>query len=263
MKTIILSLLTMICFVYYSKAQNSPLRWNEIYNFNVGDSFEYHYYNNQFASSGGPTFDYNYFVVIQGKYVSNDSVHYNIGNSQPSSYRYDTNFVYKSDSGYFTNSLYTFDSTVIDSSKFHGRKQCNSGNDIIAWDFDEKFYAKGLGCFHNFWRHEVCSCMSYTELIYYNKLGEKWGARQSTVGVENVSKQTNDEIKIYPTISDGDFSIYSKEKIKKIVVYNSLGAFLFNPDTNNKLNLSSFENGVYFISVQTINKIEVIRIVKQ
>ena len=71
--------------------------------------------------------------------------------------------------------------------------------------------------------------------------------------------QVQNEITVYPNPSDGEFTVQSEDEIIRVIVFDNSGKKVVDTETisptlNCKLNLSSFEKGVYFISVIKSNQ---------
>lgn len=75
---------------------------------------------------------------------------------------------------------------------------------------------------------------------------------QSNTGLSEVLFSA-DEINIYPNPSTGLVTISSSDLLKSVIVYNQLGAVVFeqrNPATTSTIDLSAFGRGIYFISLR-------------
>jgi hypothetical protein len=71
-------------------------------------------------------------------------------------------------------------------------------------------------------------------------------------------------LKLYPNPSNGQITI-EQEGLQKVVVYNALGQVLLNKETSSdvlQLDLSSFENGLYWVKISSHNGIEIRTLVK-
>lgn len=71
--------------------------------------------------------------------------------------------------------------------------------------------------------------------------------------VKTISK--NAAIEVYPNPSNGVFSVNVSEKVNTIAVYNVVGEMVYNNDknlsTNNTVDLSALNAGIYFVKVYT------------
>lgn len=60
-------------------------------------------------------------------------------------------------------------------------------------------------------------------------------------------------IVIYPKITEGELFILSIKDVKAILVYNELGQFVFDAQHADRIDLSSYDSGLYFVKVITID----------
>jgi len=70
------------------------------------------------------------------------------------------------------------------------------------------------------------------------------------VGIQNPNKK-NINLRIYPNPSEGVFQIESTIAINTIEVYNSMGQLILTTKTSDKIDLSTFEKGIYYATLTT------------
>lgn len=88
---------------------------------------------------------------------------------------------------------------------------------------------------------------------------------QSAVGVEEHSKDLS--LKIYPNPSSGEFRVESLElRVENLIVYNLIGEELMNvvfESTNQSVDISHLNNGIYFVSIETLKGKKTIKLIKE
>jgi hypothetical protein len=67
----------------------------------------------------------------------------------------------------------------------------------------------------------------------------------------NTTNNQNDQVTIYPTITENNVKINSYKNISKILVHNSIGKKVLELNENNisEINLNSIKAGIYFIKL--------------
>lgn len=70
------------------------------------------------------------------------------------------------------------------------------------------------------------------------------------------------KIIVYPIPAKNEVNISSSEKIENISVYNSLGQFLFDSNTN-QINIEKLEKGLYFLKIKTSSSETVEKFIKE
>jgi len=70
------------------------------------------------------------------------------------------------------------------------------------------------------------------------------------VGIQNHNKK-NINLRIYPNPSGGVFQIESTIAINTIEVYNSMGQLILTTKSKDKIDLSTFEKGIYYATITT------------
>jgi len=211
--------LFIIAFIFSlhvnTRAQLMPSTVREVYDFAVGDTFEY---------SGGysfnypinPRYDIHRFEIIEDKRVSlgNDTLYYTyrikeqrnpwgppgISYSETIELRAYTNldsFIIdtpQNDTCYFSDLLYCEqdDSVYIDTVKFIGRKINTTYSGVRSWGYSFSEFCEGLGAvYFGEFSEDPWWPQGYSDLIYYHKAnGEQWGTPYyfTIVGIEE--KQT-------------------------------------------------------------------------
>jgi len=74
------------------------------------------------------------------------------------------------------------------------------------------------------------------------------------------------KLKIYPNPTNGLVMIESKEPVKSISIYNTMGQIIFTGNyntTNSTLDLSGYNSGMYIIKVQADNSIYTLKVLKK
>ncbi len=81
----------------------------------------------------------------------------------------------------------------------------------------------------------------------------------------NVENNTTSMFSIYPTVSDGFYNIANKEIGKyNVEVINSVGQIIVASTVNlEKIDLSSYPNGLYFVRIKNINQSYVFKVIKK
>ncbi|MBX2874013.1 MAG: T9SS type A sorting domain-containing protein, partial [Saprospiraceae bacterium] len=69
-----------------------------------------------------------------------------------------------------------------------------------------------------------------------------------------------EDLKIYPNPSAGDFYIETDQPVLEIQVLNAMGQVLFRQNTGHRVKLSSFPAGSYFLRIKLADKIELRKI---
>ena len=64
-------------------------------------------------------------------------------------------------------------------------------------------------------------------------------------------------IRVYPNPSDNKIYILGSDQ--KIEVYNMIGELVYGPSNTNRINISQWESGVYFVK----SGVSVVKIIKQ
>jgi hypothetical protein len=86
------------------------------------------------------------------------------------------------------------------------------------------------------------------------------------IGIENIGKELNG-LQVYPNPNAGEFVVELGNGLEKTVeVCDVTGRVILSSVSDNdkvEMNISSLANGVYFVKIQSNNKVEIIKIVKQ
>jgi hypothetical protein len=182
---------TFLLFLFVVSAvfglANDTLTRAEVYNFSVGDTFDYKHSNSYFIGSPGYQYSESFERhVIVGTYFSVDSTTLFIAKKIIDGFlvvTYDTVVITGlQDYGiYYVNELYCLDTTYnMDStSQYNGRRVnvsvCSGGLESV---YEENRVVEGLGIArkHQSYGNPMDGFFSYTtELLYYSKGNETWG----------------------------------------------------------------------------------------
>jgi len=87
----------------------------------------------------------------------------------------------------------------------------------------------------------------------YNSPIETNIASTRIVNVLAVNENTLLDFSIYPIPTENILTIKSKTEISKTEIYNNLGQLILLNETENKIDISSLTNGLYFVKVEDIN----------
>lgn len=71
------------------------------------------------------------------------------------------------------------------------------------------------------------------------------------------------DFKIYPNPTNGLVYIKSPEKIKKIIVYNSVGQQILRKENQSEIDLSSLPKGMYIVTVESENKVHTSKVIRK
>lgn len=118
------------------------------------------------------------------------------------------------------------------------------------------------------WPVEADGLGSYLQLVdtaLDNNVASNWQS-SSNVILSNKSFQNSSSIKLYPNPVTNALFIQSAKSIESIKVYNAFGSLVQNSLVNSdtfKMDLSSYSNGIYFITVYYDNGFTTRKIIKK
>lgn len=81
--------------------------------------------------------------------------------------------------------------------------------------------------------------------------------------ITNTTALVTSGLSVYPNPSTGLFTVASSEEVELVEVFDITGAQLVIEVLNNVIDLSSFADGIYLLSVKTSNSTEIVRITKK
>jgi hypothetical protein len=87
-----------------------------------------------------------------------------------------------------------------------------------------------------------------------------------TVNTVGISEITTQLIQVYPNPVNNDLLISTTDNMSNVVLYNALGAEIFNAEVNTNrthVDMSGFERGVYYVKVNTQTNSVITKIIKQ
>lgn len=236
---------------------NDTLTRAQVYNFNVGDTFDYRMYSHQWCGQPYPSdsisISYSRFAITNIYYSQDSSVKY-IQRKQeyPPPVFFDTlvltnltQFEVVLDYSSCRNAWGTSGDTISINmhSSFNGRIT-NLFTQTVCPDYlsGEEVCADGLGITLNTISGGVQSCseVESTELVYYVKEQEVWGTPYydfpSAVYPLNT---TNEQISLFPTVNNGTFNLkianYNSATYQ-LTVYDLTGREMHRTTLNNSIN---------------------------
>ena len=221
MKTI--CFIAILCFALKVEA-NDTLTRAQVYNFSVGDTFDYRNYKDiEKANDCGPlesiiSIGYNRYVISNIFYSLDSSTKYiTRQRAFPQPLIFDT-LTLQNLSGYEVNldlpDCNGHGTITIDTSRYQGRTYnmlmqsgCNGGHNPIYYD---RAFVAGLGTVLRYSESGAYGCYETDsiELIYYSKGSETWGTPYYNFPT-GISELSNDETRIIlsPTLNNGAFDI--------------------------------------------------------
>ena len=257
---------------------NDTLTRAQVYNFNIGDTFDYKiaYFSVDYNADNFTTADTGYLrKVIEGKYLSSDSntlfivehLHYKYIVRGDSVVQFsDFNDTLRVDSilkfvisDLDTSSLAGYSFYYYADTSFHGRIINGYQLGIPLGGLHYMYYADGLGRTSAGWGYMdgCCSNQQYdTTLIYYAKGAEIWGSPyyNLTTSIDQPGSDI-ENITLYPTLNSGTFNVkitgirsaacqlvvndITGREIKRVALNNS----------NNNITIPNLNEGMYLWSV--------------
>ena len=82
----------------------------------------------------------------------------------------------------------------------------------------------------------------------------------TTVGIE---EENQFSFNVFPNPTNGILNISSSQEIESVVVKNTLGQIVLMERNSNSIDMSSFTNGIYFVTIETSAGFETQRISKK
>lgn len=250
--------------IFFCKA-NDTLTRAQVYNFNVGDTFDYYwdsYPTDPPAGQGNPfTFQQGYQrVIITGVSYSgnNDTLFVNEQIAYPAPTETSTlSFTNLNNYEIYLDAVepgcsptYFFDTASI----YNGKLLNAFFSPCFELFFIDSF-AEGLGevASHGLNGDYGSQVFHYdNSLIYYSKHGEQWGTPYTVTGVNNISQQIF--ISVYPTVNSGDFQVVTEDDADKmqLTVYDVYGRGVKVEDIyggKNQIHMPGIASGVYLWNV--------------
>ncbi len=293
------TLLLLSCFAYYQTiAQLQTSSVGDIYNFEIGDTFQYRLIAsssclNQPSSSVTCDIDITCNIIVTNKWAVSDTVYYKFQKDflQIKSHPYPINtnsitlpfpwprnkdtavvanlakpifFIYPEMDTCLPGAI-CWDSVVIDSSKYWAKKQSIKSNYKYSHhrylaDFSDSI---GLTYYRN-----SCECGNYYmhTLTYYHKAnGETWGTYSLMVDINEAKKGI--ELNVFPNPATNQLHITTTDAADKtITIYPIDGlqvAISTTMNTTLDLDISKLSAAVYFIEVQSKDGIGRYKFIKQ
>ena len=273
-------LILFFLFVAINAKAGDTLTRAQVYNFNVGDTFDYRDYLNvatkdssqQFVTTINSTTYTRY--VITGLFYSLDSSAKYIERIKlfPLPAILDT-LTFQNLLGYEvyldTNNQFTYWSGSISMgsiSEYNGRQVDTLFQFCCQPGFETLIFANGLGEVVNQQRSGCGPCgyleHSINELIYYSQSSETWG--NPYYNFPNAVRQLNtstDKVALFPTLNDGTFNVKSTDARilpVNLVVYDITGQKIEQRSLNNlstEVSIGPHSAGVYIWKVFSANEL--------
>ncbi|MBT8232966.1 MAG: T9SS type A sorting domain-containing protein [Bacteroidia bacterium] len=101
----------------------------------------------------------------------------------------------------------------------------------------------------------MLAAASFGRGIYTYELPEVSSNKEALIG--------NSDIIVFPTITDGLIQIQSKYKIQRVSIITSSGQHVSTIDLTSTVDLSGFENGIYYLSFNINDKMVIRKVIKQ
>lgn len=262
-----LFLIFFLLIAFQSKATNDTLTRAQVYNFNVGDTFDYRHYYNAYGDNGGyDTTSISYMrYVITNNYYSLDSTTKFIVRQQlfPLPLQVDTltiqslnGIVVLSDTGdCFSAGIQSDIITFEPTSQYYNRITNSS---FLMCDYpisEELIWGEGLGVVLQY-TPQGTQIYGFTidsvVLIYYSKGTETWGIPYYDFpsGLSQLYP-ANNQITLFPTINTGQFKIKianGNSPNYQLVVYDLTGQAVKTATLNNgisNIEMPNTSKGMY------------------
>ncbi|MBC8485771.1 MAG: T9SS type A sorting domain-containing protein [Bacteroidetes bacterium] len=264
MKRIYLILTLLAVFISNFSISQDFSTLGEIYDFDVGDEFQFKYYQTNSIFN-----DTSYYIerkVILEKSVTTekinytykaDYIQYDFNNTPPTPI--DTIYLNLIDSLIISNPdsiIFTEGDTVIYNPElYNGRKICIK-NIMIGNGFIHKRYVDGCGCAYYSDYYFIAASSSVDSMIYYKKGTEEWGT-PVLLNIHNEISLKNNFI-LYPNPTNEQ--LFIKLNSSHITLYsihafnlfgrNVIGDITIIPEYKSnaiRINCSRLKKGVYFI----------------
>ena len=280
MKKIYLLLIISVFSVRSFSQTLIPSTIGEVYNFEVGDTFET---NCGFSPCPRPPSYYN-MIIIESKYSWGDSVIYIAKVNDVSSGTYscqisggssthtDSLIYTLLDSSIFWNHYHAnacdsngaciYDTVYIDSTR--NNRKSNKHYDGGGGGGNETIYAEGLGVIKDgSWSEDFLWPQGDCQLMYYHKAnGEKWGTPYYFIvaGINDLNEE-NLTAYIFPNPSSGTFQLQLSEPSHQqtyFKLYDALGREVKRENISSittTLNRENLSNGIYFWQAEAEGKI--------
>jgi hypothetical protein len=272
-KLIMKSIFTFWLFLVFLYTQaGDTLTRAQVYNFNVGDTFDYRHYNHTITFYPNPsndsTISYSRYIIAAVYYSVDSNTRYIQRHElYPNSSIYDT-LVLDRISEYevlLDTPNCGAPTTIVSNSQYNGRLVNILGPNPVACfgpSFNEDVFADGLGIVLSYgWGGAMIEGENYwdsLELVYYAMDTETWGTPYYNFpsGLAP-SVATNNEITLLPTVNDGTFKVAFPDGTMvptNFAVYDMSGRCLkqfFLTAITNQVNLGDCSDGVYIWKAST------------
>ncbi|MFM2305975.1 MAG: hypothetical protein RLZZ367_644 [Bacteroidota bacterium] len=253
-------LYSFVLLLLFTKA-NDTLTRAQVYNFQIGDTFEYHIQPAVQCTGPGVQDSYSRKIIIDKYYsINSDTLFYVAQIWTPSVIKIDTQILSDLQGYEIYLDSFTFPGHanyfVIDTNSYYNGKVLNSVETMADFAFPVlRKFVSGLG---EVYTRELAypSCYSYwiKELTFYSNGNEKWGTslyQFNSIG----NKLANDPLEIsFSKYSNGDLSARVKNASSKIELqlYNCYGESIATrivEEGENQLHFESLPAGIYIWAV--------------
>lgn len=246
--------------IFFCKA-NDTLTVAQVYNFSVGDTFDYYWYD--------PVAIGYQRIIIQNIYYSgnNDTLFLAEQTIYPSPVQNNTLALTN------LNDYEIYTDTVCDSASYlmphsdsylysintgssYNGKTVNGVMGYCGYDNYDNLFAEGLGNVYSYSQlnnSDGDPPLYYSiNLIYYSKVDERWGTPYTIAGINNIQQQIF--ISVYPTVNSGDFQVVTEDDADKmqLTVYDVYGRGVKVEDIyggKNQIHMPGIASGVYLWNV--------------
>lgn len=257
---------TIVLFILFIASRayaGDTLTRAEIYNFNVGDTFDYRIYNQQPVLSTS----YSRYTISAIEWSADSLTKYIVRmRLYPSPLILDTMIISDlSAAEVILDSITAIDSPtycrnpssyIIDSlDSFFGKKtnSCFYSFCSVNW-WGNKIFASGLGVVSdNRWGGQLMySFFDSTLLVYYSGDSGTYGMPYTSFPTGVTEMNANNKVKLYPTLTDGNITIEAPDVPSlpfDLTIYDLQGKIALQMSVDNKkkiIQLPSLEDGLYF-----------------
>ena len=164
-----------------------------------------------------------------------------------------------------TSGTPTFNDLVTFSMSANGAKPgpfLSDFNGVIYGVLNEEG-ANGLGGLfkYDIAGNTISQVLSFTKTTGHYSFNSELLLASGTLGVNDFNDSLR-RVYVYPNPSEGIFTINS-DQIKSFEVYNSIGQLLLQKSNTLKVNLSRFDNGLYFLKIYGVDFETTVRVIKK
>ncbi len=274
--------ITLLFISIFSINANAQLTVGQVYNYNVGDVFQYNYTPSSTSptyitdtvisktiSTGLDTVKYTYKrysyklpSCMSCSAIVSSSTYSNSYHSLSSPFTYSN----LSNCG-FSIILPCVKDTII-ASGFCGKKTFKSQwigvaspSVVSVYTINDASFSEGLGQTYLYIEHIGNFDPSYTNMVYYNKSGITCGTY--VVGINEI---VINKFLLFPNPINSTLTILDEQndfKNSTIEIKNNFGQTVMLIPFSNNIDLSNLVSGMYYLSIQGISAYKPIKVIKQ